>query len=454
VDFIGLLPDFGNLLYTVAAFVLALAVIVTVHEFGHYFIGRISGIRAEVFSFGFGPRLAWFEDRHGTRWQISAIPLGGYVKFLGDANAASASADAKVMAHLTADERRMTMHGAPVWARAATVAAGPVFNFILSIAIFAGMFLWTGTPTDQPTVGTLAALPAGSGEIKPGDRIVAIAGFETPDYTALAAVVDQVPGTAQLDYLVERGGAQMLISGPALFPARLAGIGAGSAAADAGLQPGDVVLRADGTDLVRFGDLQQAVTQADGAEIALSVWRPGPQAGAQGAETLAVTLTPRRTDLPLREGGFESRLLIGASGDFFFTPATRPTGMFEAAQGAVSETWFIAKSSLSGMWHMVTGAISSCNLRGPIGIAEVSAQAAATSAQSFIWFIAVLSTAVGLLNLFPIPVLDGGHLVFHAWEAATGKPPAQRVLNVLITLGLVLVLSLMVFGLSNDIFCP
>jgi regulator of sigma E protease len=450
VDFITLLPDFGNLLYTVAAFVAALLVIVTVHEFGHYFIGRLTGIRAEVFSIGFGPRIISYSDLHGTRWQIAAIPLGGYVKFMGDANAASAGADAEAMAHMTEEERRHTMHGAPVWARAATVAAGPVFNFALSVLIFAGVFIWSGTATDVPSIGAVVELPGGAGEIRRGDRIVSVAGLATPDYPALNIAVEAVPAEASLSYVVERAGQVLTVSGPALFPARLAGIGAGSAAADAGLRPGDVVLSAGGVPLVRFADLQAAVLAAEGAPIELSVWRPGMAAG----ESLVVSLSPRRTDLPLRDGGFETRWLIGATGSLFFTPETRRTGIWEAVEGGASETWFIARSSLSGMWNMLTGAISSCNLRGPIGIAETSAQAASAGMSNFIWFVAMLSTAVGLLNLFPIPVLDGGHLVFHAWEAITGKPPAERVLNVLMTLGLVLVLGLMAFGLNNDIFCP
>jgi len=450
VDFISLLPDFGNLLYTIAAFVVALLIIVTVHEFGHYIIGRATGIRAEVFSFGFGPRLISHVDLHGTRWQIAAIPLGGYVKFLGDANAASAGADTEALEHMSDEDRRHTMHGAPVWARAATVAAGPVFNFILSIAIFAGVFLWSGTATDVPTVGAVVELPGGPGEIYAGDRIVAVAGIATPDYAAIDAAVSAVPAEPVLTYEVERDGAVVTALGPALFPARLDGIGAGSAAGDAGLKPGDVVLSAAGTPLARFADLQAAVRAVEGAPLDLAIWRPGMAPG----ESLAVTLTPRSTDLPLREGGFETRWLIGATGSLFFTPETRRTGIWEALEGGAGTTWFIARSSLSGMWNMLIGSISSCNLRGPLGIAETSGQAASAGLSSFIWFVGVLSTAVGLLNLFPIPVLDGGHLVFHAWEAITGKPPAERVLNVLMTMGLIIVIALMVFGLNNDIFCP
>lgn len=450
MDFSGLVPDFGNILYTVVAFVVALSVIVAVHEFGHYIVGRWTGIKAEVFSLGFGPKLISRVDRHGTRWQIAVVPLGGYVKFLGDANAASAGADETAMARLTPEERRHTMHGAPVWARAATVAAGPVFNFILSIVIFAGVFLWVGTATEEPVVGEVVALPGGAGEIRAGDRILAVEGIATPDYAALSAVVEQLPAATTLRYLVQRDGVEVELTGPALYPARLGGIAATSAAMAAGLQPGDVVLSADGVALTAFADLQTAVKAAGGRALVLRVWRPGMDAG----DSFEVTLSPKSTDLPKPEGGFETRWLIGATGGYFFTPTTRPTGLWEATTRATSETWFIIESSLSGLWHMITGAISSCNLRGAIGIAETSAAAASGGAENFVWFIAVLSTAVGLLNLFPIPVLDGGHLMFHAWEAVAGKPPSDRVLNVLMALGLALVLTLMLFGLKNDIFCP
>jgi regulator of sigma E protease len=159
-------------------------------------------------------------------------------------------------------------------------------------------------------------------------------------------------------------------------------------------------------------------------------------------------------DLPLPEGGFETRWLIGLSGGMFFEGETRTPGVFEAAWMGVEQTYMIASTSLSGLGHMITGAISSCNLRGPIGIAETSGAMASDGLASFIWFIAVLSTAVGLLNLFPIPVLDGGHLVFHAYEAVTGRPPSDRALRVLMGAGLTLILMLMVFAIGNDLFCP
>jgi len=446
LDLVTLLPSFGNLLYTLAAFVIALSVIVTVHEFGHYIIGRWSGIHAEVFSLGFGPVIYSRQDRRGTRWQVAALPLGGYVKFLGDANAASAGADEQTMAHLTPGEKRHTMHGAPLWARAATVAAGPVFNFVLSIALFAVIFMTAGVATDTPSIGATHALPGGIGGLRGGDEIRAIEGRPTPDYPALHEVADALPTLERMQYLVARAGGEATVEGPAVYPARVDTVSPDSAAMAAGLRPGDVILAIDGAPVRSFAELQGIVKAAGGAPLDLRVWR-------EGAAEFEVTLTPKRTDLPLRGGGFETRYLIGIGGGFFFEPVTRRVGPLEAVSAGAGQVSFVITSSLSALTHMVTGAISSCNLRGPLGIAETSGAAASAGFADFVWFLAVLSTAVGLMNLFPIPVLDGGHLVFHAWEWAAGKPPPDAVMRVLMLVGLVLVLSLMAFGLTNDLFC-
>lgn len=441
------LPDFGNVLYTVAAFVVALSVIVTVHEYGHYIIGRLSGIKAEAFSLGFGPVVLKRTDKHGTEWRISAIPMGGYVKFLGDANAASAGVDEAAMAGLSAEERRHTMHGAPLWARAATVAAGPVFNFILSIFIFAGMMLWSGVPTEVPTVGALVALPEGSGGVQPGDRILAVEGTKTPDYEAFYAVSETAPAGPFLRYLVARGGQELEVQGPQILPALAGSVLPNSAAYNAGVAPGDVVTAIDGTPIWRFSDIVAAVKAGNGAPLALDLWRP------EGGQTLAVTLTPKITDIPRADGTFETDFKIGLIAANGFEAATQPVGPMTALLGGVRTTYNVVASSLSGIKHIVFGQISTCNLGGAIGIAKGSAAAAKAGLADFIWFIAVLSTAVGFLNLFPIPVLDGGHLMFHLWEGVAGKPPSDAVMNVLMAVGLALVLSLMLFGLWNDLSC-
>jgi regulator of sigma E protease len=444
VDIVGLIPSFGGLIWTLAAFVVALSIIVAVHEYGHYIVGRWTGIHAEVFSLGFGPVLFARTDRRGTRWQIAALPLGGYVRFLGDADASSGKVDATVLAALSESERRHTMAGAPLWARSATVAAGPLFNFALSILVFSAFFLFSGVAKDLPVVGATKDLPVASA-LAAGDLIVAVDGRPVADLAAFTAVIEAIPPAPAVRYTVERDGATITVDGPYPFPAVVDAVQPQSAASDAGMRPGDVVLAIDGVPVNAFAELRAAVGASDGRPLLLTVWR--------GGETLDIALVPRRVDLPLPEGEFETRWLIGLTGGLAFVPEARTPGPFEAIALGAEQTWVIARTSLSALWHMVTGAISSCNLRGPIGIAETSGAAAAQGVDSFIWFVAMLSTAVGLLNLFPVPILDGGHLVFHAWEAATGRPPGDRAVRALMAGGLAILVTLMAFALTNDLFC-
>lgn len=442
----ALLPSFGGVIYTTVAFVVALSIIVAVHEFGHYIVGRWSGIRAEVFSLGFGPTLVSRVDRHGTRWQISALPLGGYVRFLGDSSAASGRDD-EAMTVLSAEERRHTMHGAPLWARAATVLAGPMFNMIFSILLLTGLYLAAGVATNPPAVGSLQSLPpAMAGSLKPGDVILSVGGTSTPDTATLVSLATKIDPAPTVSYQVRRDGTALTVPGPNPMPPRVDGVGPDSAASAAGLKKGDVIQSVDGTPVYAFDQLRKAVGASAGKPMSLTVWHDGT--------VRQVTLTPRRSDLPTPSGGFETRWLIGITGGLAFQPKTRMPGLLESVGRGYDTTRYTIVTSLSGLYHMITGAISSCNLHGPLGIAETSGMAASQGAMSFLNFIAMLSTAVGLLNLFPVPVLDGGHLVFHAWEALTGRPPTDFALRVLMGGGLVLILSLMVFALSNDLLCP
>ncbi|MGD9864550.1 MAG: RIP metalloprotease RseP [Pseudodonghicola sp.] len=450
MNIVELIPQFGGLVYTVVAFVVALSVIVAVHEFGHYIVGRWSGIHAEVFSLGFGPVLWSRQDKRGTRWQLAALPFGGYVKFLGDANAASGK-DGETMAEIyrnNPDDLRHTMHGAPLWARTLTVAAGPVFNFVMSIAVFTLLFMAQGVARDPLTVGQLHPMPGGETGLQSGDEILAVAGVPAPDFTNAGAwtrFTDALPAARTLDYRVRRDGQEVTVPGPHPFPAYVFRVAPRSAAMDAGLRPGDVITAVGGQPVYVFDQLKAAVESSNGAPLLLDVWRDGSEA--------RFTMTPRRVDEPQADGGFVTQWRIGIVGGMAFEPATETAGPVAAFLGGLAQTWGIVVGSLSGLWHMVTGAISTCNISGPIGIAETSGAMASQGAQSFISFIAVLSTAVGLLNLFPIPALDGGHLMFYAYEAVIGKPPSDGVLRILMTVGLAVILSLMVFALGNDLFC-
>ncbi|SPF80369.1 RIP metalloprotease RseP [Pseudoprimorskyibacter insulae] len=447
MELTSLIPQFGGFVWTILAFVVALSIIVAIHEYGHYIVGRWSGIKADVFSLGFGPVLFSRYDKRGTRWQIAALPLGGYVKFRGDANA-SGGVDDAAMSELSEADKRATMPGAPLWARAATVAAGPVFNFALSIVIFSAVFLFRGVISEPLTVGDLRQLPVQQ-EVQAGDVLLEVDGGALPDFDSAQAFetfLRALPKQELLDYTVLRNDEKRVVQGPYPYPPIVTQVVPRSAAYEAGLEAGDVLTSIDGTPIFRFEQLRDAVEGSDGKTLNLTVWNAGTER--------AVDLTPKRTDEPQADGGFETVYRIGVVGGLFFDPATESTGLIDSIGGAFAQVWRIMSGSISGLWHMITGAISTCNLSGPIGIAETSGAMASAGTSDFIYFIAVLSTAVGLLNLFPIPVLDGGHLCFFAYEAATGKPPSDRAVNILMTIGLAIVLSLMVFSLSNDLFCP
>lgn len=445
MDIIGLIPSFGGLIWTIGAFVIALSIIVAVHEYGHYIVGRWTGIHAEVFSLGFGPVIWSMHDKRGTRWQLALLPLGGFVKFLGDADAASGK-DGAAMAALSERDLRATMHGAPLWARSLTVAAGPVFNFALSILVFGAVLLGRGTVSEPLTIADLYPLSVAVQELEIGDEILSIEGQGFATLEELGPVVDALEPAQTLAYTVRRDGQELDVRAPHPAPARVSGVTPGDAADTVGMQAGDVIVAVDGTPVYAFEQLPDLVADADGRPLVFTVWRDGAE--------FDLAIAPRKRDLPLPEGGFETRWLIGITSGWMFEPATERPGVWEALVYGADRTVFVVQSSLSGLYHMIAGQISSCNLSGPIGIAQTSGAAASQGWSSFIWFIAVLSTAVGLLNLFPVPVLDGGHLVFHAYEAVTGRPPSDQALRIMMTVGLVAILSLMVFALTNDIFCP
>ena len=352
---------FGNFAFMIVAFVVALSIIVAIHEYGHYIVGRWCGIHAEVFSLGFGPVIFSRIDKHGTLWQVAALPLGGYVRFLGDANAASVGSDGTV----PVAEMRRTMMGAPLWARTATVAAGPVFNFVLAIAIFAGSIMYQGRSADPLTFGELRPLPPSfSSELQAGDVMIAVEGVRFDDVQGTDGIADQLPLTERMTYTVSRDGDVIDVEGPYYFPTAVLSVSPRSAADDADIKVNDVITAIDGTPVFAFSQVQDLVLAADGAPLQFSVWRDGT--------TLEKTIAPRRVDLPTPEGGFETRWLIGISGTIFFDERTVPVGPWEAVKLGARGLWNTLTTSLSAMEHIIFGKISTCNLSGPVGIAETS----------------------------------------------------------------------------------
>jgi len=349
-------------------FLAVLTLIVFIHELGHFLVARWCGVNVETFSVGFGRAIAGWFDRKGTYWKIGWIPLGGYVKFQGDANAASLPADS------AAPGKPGDFHTTSVARRAAIVVAGPLANFLLAIAIFAASFAIVGMPISPP-------------------------------------VVEEVR--------------------------------AGSAAEAVGILPGDRVTSIDGNEIVSFTEIQRRVADRAGQELAITIERDGRE--------IAMRVTPQMTEIPDSLGGTMRVGLLGISKDVSEDLVYERKNPIEAIGLGVSETYFVIERTLAYVKGMILGQVSPDQLAGPLGIAQISGQAASISLAALFHLAAVLSVSIGLINLFPIPMLDGGHLVFYAVEAVRGKPLAQNVQELGFKVGLGLVLMLMLMATWNDI---
>ncbi|PWW03680.1 site-2 protease [Hoeflea marina] len=364
----------GFLTGTLVPFLVVLTIVVFVHEMGHYLVGRWCGIRVLTFSVGFGPELVGFNDSRGTRWKISAIPLGGYVKFFGDENAASVPDNAEVAAMSEADRAR-SFPGASLWRRAATVAAGPIANFILAIAIFSVAFGVNGRMIADPVVAEVRAE---------------------------------------------------------------------SAAAAAGVAPGDRFLAIDGHPVETFDDVRRYVGVRPDVPIRVTMERAG--------QPVELSLTPVRTEITDR---FGNKMEVGQIGVVTNNETAnfrvKTYGPVEAVGQGVQESWFIVTRTFGYIGNIITGREKADQLGGPIRVAQVSGQMATLGVGALIQLAAVLSVSIGLLNLMPVPMLDGGHLVFYALEGIRGRPLGDTTQEWAFRLGLTAVLALMLFATWNDV---
>jgi regulator of sigma E protease len=370
----GLSAFGGGLVGYVVPFLFVLTIVVFFHELGHFMMARWCGIRVLVFSIGFGPEIAGFNDRYGTRWKISAVPLGGYVKFFGDDNAASTPDHAAVAAMSEADKKDSFIFQ-PVRSRAAVVAAGPIANFVLAIAIFAGIFMTVGKQTTSARVDTVQA---------------------------------------------------------------------GSAAEVAGFKPGDLVLSINGEKIESFSDMQRVVSISAGEPLAIEVDR--------GGVPVALKAVPQLKEIKDNFGNVHRLGVLGISrsmapGDI----KTEKAGPIRAVVMGAQETWFVVDRTLSYITGVFAGREAADQLGGPIRIAQVSGQVATAGFAALIHLTAVLSVSIGLLNLFPIPLLDGGHLLFYVIEAIRGRPLSERAQELGFRIGLAIVVMLMIFATFNDI---
>jgi len=428
--------------FNLLSFIVALSVIVFIHEFGHYIVGRWCGIKAEVFSIGFGPVIFSTTDKHGTQWQIALLPLGGFVKFLKE-NESSKLVKSPANNVINNDN---TFDGASLLSRSLTVLAGPVANFILSFCILISFIIINGVPAHQVIIDKVFAYPFMNQKLLSGDRIVSLDGLETPTAASFYELAGKYKFNKNVDYLIERDGTIKEIKGPHPFPAIVGSVALQSAAFEAGLKSGDLILSANANDIFNFTQLQKIVKETSAYPINLEVWRDG--------QVYNILVTPRIIDYPKKGGGFVKRKLIGITSGTFFEIQRVKINLFEASKFSVQQILSIILSSLDGIKNILIGAISTCNLQGPIGIASTAGDAAQQGIGTFLRIIAVLSTAIGMLNLFPIPMLDGGHLVFYGFEAVTKKPPSEKIMKTMTLIGIFILLSLMIIAISSDLFCP
>jgi len=355
--------------HDIISLLVLLTPVVFIHELGHFWVARRSGVRVEVFSVGFGPELFGYTDRLGTRWKFSAIPLGGYVKMFGQAERVL-EADGRER-DMSAAERSVAFHHKTVWQRAAIVFAGPGANYLLTIVALTLLYAIVG----QPIVSTVV------GEVKEG-----------------------------------------------------------SAAEAAGIQTGDRIVSINGQPTKNFDDLVSLVQNSAGQPLSLIIRR--------GDAELPITAQPR----PVDDGGGNTshqtfRLGISPGGELEYEGRT----LLEACAGAVSQTYNMSIQIIVNLWQMVTGERSSQELGGVLRISKIAGDVASSSYVGFLFLIPALSLNLGLLNLFPIPLLDGGHLTFYAIEAVRGRPLGERAQEWGLRIGVALVLGLVVFATWNDL---
>lgn len=387
IDFILSAPIF------LLAFVVVISIVVVIHELGHYWVGRWCGVTIESFSIGFGPTLLAWTDKHDTVWRVAALPLGGYVKFLGDADAASApdaealeTLKAKVSRERGPDAVKGVFHFLPLWRRAAIVAAGPVANFLLAIAIFAGIIMTAGVATTPAIVGSVLE---------------------------------------------------------------------DSAAEEAGFLPNDEILAIDGRAVESFTDVAQVVALRAGDPLRFDVLRDG--------ETITLNATPRRTQREDPIGGKMSTGVLGI-GQNMELNRERHGPVTAIAMGA-GQTWTVVATTGDYLGRIIRGKEPADMLGGPIRIATYSGKTAVDTLAieadplqklqilvlRLISLAGVVSVGLGLINLVPIPVLDGGHLLYYAYEAVAGRPLSERAQAFGFKVGLLLVASLMLFATWNDL---
>jgi len=447
----------GSAVGSLLAFVIAISVLVAVHEYGHYIVGRWTGMKVLRFSIGFG-RPIWMRigGKDRTEYCISAIPLGGYVRFL----------DTREGPIPEEDEGR-AFNQRPVPQRIAVLLAGPAFNFLFAILAYWALFLY-GIPTLVPAVGEVEpGSYAAEAGLEQGDRIVAVGDVETEDWeSALVAMLDQmvsdgrVPLTLesedgwQRDATIDVGADARRLTEPGMLfeglgfrpfgaadlPADIGRVEDDGPAKAAGLEPGDRIVEIDGVPIRDFADLVEAVQPRANQRVAVDYLRDG--------QRLSTTLVIQEQSV---DGEVRGRLGVAHSGDFSEFYYQRRYGAVDSMTHAMARTWSSTVFTLRMLGRMVTGDVSIKNISGPINIAQFAGQSAERGLDYFLGFLAIVSISLGVLNLLPIPVLDGGQIVYQSIEGLKGSPLSERAQIVGQQIGIFALILLMSFAFYNDL---
>ncbi len=450
-------PIFTFLFHTLA-FLFVLGVVVFFHELGHFLVARWCGVTVTTFSIGFGRELWARTDRHGTRWRLAAIPLGGYVKFLDDANAASQPSSVTAPEDLPPG----SFHGKPVWQRALVVAAGPAANFLVAAVIYTMLNATSGVSMVTARIDqVVAGMPAEQAGLRAGDVITDIDGWSIETFDDVARIVAGSSGRTLSISVNRNGEARTFAVTPEIknvqsdlgvtlrlgdigivriLPARVGAVLANSPAARAGIAPGDIITAIDGAPVISFVDLIAKIGPAAGQTLAVTVERNGA--------SHTINVVPDEVEGKAADGTPARIGRIGVSPD---RPAPVAVSLPEAARLGVRETYANIVQTMTGIWDIVTRRQSADQMGGPILMAQVTARVAEQGWDNFLRWTALVSANIGLLNLLPIPVLDGGHLVFYGIEAVRRRPLSQRAQEIGFQIGIAVVLMLAIFVNYNDV---
>lgn len=444
--------------YTVFGFLIILTVLVFVHEMGHFAVARWNGVKVEVFSIGFGREIFGWTDKSGTRWKFCWVPLGGYVKMLGDTDPASAGSDES---DLTAEELQQSFHSKRLSQRAAIVFAGPAINYIFAVILWAILFVFVGemvSPAKVTVVYPQSA--AASAGILPGDEIIEIDGETIDRFEQVERIVRLSPSTPLSMTVIRDGERKTFTVTPlardikdntgkvhrigflgvqSFSSTEVAYIGENSAALKAGIRIGDTIVAVNGVKLGSFEDLRKEVERNPGKPIPITIERDGKE------QTLSITPMKRKVT---RDG---KEIEIGRIGVGPKRGEVRALGPIDAVFRAIDETIFVTKAMFKAIGQIFAGTRTAKELAGPIKIAQMSGKMAQGGSITFLGWMAFISLNLCIINLLPIPILDGGHLMYYAIEAVRGKPLGQKAQEYGFRIGLALVLSLMVFVTWNDV---